>query len=240
MGNSTMTKYKRVLLKLSGEALFGEGLFNYDQTKVDRIIDEILEIKALGVELVLVIGGGNICRGGKTKVSELQKVSAHNIGMLATLMNSLMLRDLINSKKKTARVFSALYAPKVAQFYAPEIALKKLEKGEIIIVGAGTGNSHFSTDTAAALFALELNCDVLLKATKVDGVYDSDPKNNQNSKKYDQLNHTKALTDNLGVMDATALSLCRDNKLNIIVFNLEVPGNIKKVILGEAVGTTVC
>lgn len=232
-------KYKRVLLKLSGEAFLGDREYGIDPHFVDRITEELAEVISAGVELVIVIGGGNIFRGKAAEKNGLSRTTADYIGMLATVMNSLALKDSFERKGLEVRVMSALEMPKVCEPYSRDKAIYQLQKGRTIIAAAGSGNPYFSTDTAAALRALELNCNAVLKATKVDGVYTDDPKQNQTAERFDELTHKKALTDELKVMDATALSLCMEHKMPIIVFNLLEKGNIKKVVTGENIGTLV-
>jgi len=232
-------KYKRVLLKLSGEAFLGTRDFGIDPHFVDGISKELSEIINIGVELVIVIGGGNFFRGKAAEKNGLDRTSADYIGMLATVMNSIALKDSFDKMGIPVRVMSAIEMPKVCESYIRDKAVYQLKKGRTIIAAAGSGNPYFSTDTAAALRALELKCDVVLKATKVDGIYTHDPKLVKEAQKYPQISHKQAITDELKVMDATALSLCMENKMPIIVFNLLEKGNIKKVVLGEEIGTIV-
>ena len=232
-------KYKRVLLKLSGEAFLGELEYGIDPKFISRLTSEIGEVAETGAELAIVVGGGNIFRGAPAEKHGMDRATGDYIGMLATVMNSLALRDSFQKKGIEARMMSALQMPKVCEFYTHDRAIYQLAKGRIVIIAAGTGSPFQTTDTAAALRALELNCNAVLKATIVDGVYDCDPKINQNAAKYDNLSHRQALTDGLKVMDATALSMCMEHKLPIIVFNLLEHGNIKKVISSENIGTLV-
>jgi uridylate kinase len=232
-------QYKRVLLKLSGEALMGKRSFGIDPEFVDAIAAEIQEIVALGVQLGIVIGGGNIFRGVEAGARWMDRTSADYMGMLATVINSLALQSALEHQNVTTRVQTAIEMKKVAEPFIQRRAVRHLEKGRVVIFAAGTGNPYFTTDTAATLRAVEIKADILLKATKVDGVYDSDPVKNSDAKKYDKISYTDVLTRNLKVMDATAISLCRDNGLPLVVFNLLKAGNIKRVICGEDVGTVV-
>lgn len=235
----TKPKYKRVLLKLSGEAFLGEEKYGIDLKFVDRLTTEIGEVKQTGAELVIIVGGGNIFRGAPAEKHGMDRATGDYIGMLATVMNSLALRDSFQRKKIEVRMMSALDMPKICEPYSRDRANYQLEKGRIVIIAAGTGSPFQTTDTAAVLRALELDCDIVLKATTVDGIYDQDPKQNTEAVKYDTLSHKQALTDELKIMDATALSLSMENKLPIIVFNLLKHGNIKRVVQGEDIGTLV-
>lgn len=232
-------KYKRVLLKISGEALLGNKKFGIDTEIMGRIAEEIGEVYRQRVELGIVIGGGNIFRGIVGEAQGMDRARADYMGMLATLINALALQDALESKGLPCRVMSALEVIEVAEPYIRERAIKHLEKKRILILACGTGNPYFTTDTAAVLRALELRCEVLLKATKVDGVYDKDPLKYPDARKFDKLTFDEALNRKLKVMDATAFSLARDYKLPVLVFNLLIHGNIKKVILGEQVGTVI-
>ncbi len=232
-------KYKRILLKLSGEALLGDKSFGIDYQIVKKIAGELKEIYSLGIELGIVIGGGNIFRGVAGEEKGMDRVRADHIGMLATLINALVIQDALISQDIPCRVMSAFEVVEVAEPYIREKALKHLEKGNVLILACGTGNPFFTTDTAAVLRALELNADVLFKATKVDGVYDKDPVRDPSAKKYEMLTFDEALEKKLKVMDATAFSLARDYRLPVLVFNLLKFGNIKKAVLGEKVGTLI-
>ncbi|MCA9533323.1 MAG: UMP kinase [Myxococcales bacterium] len=233
-------KHKRVLLKLSGEALCGEvGGFGLRPSTLSDIAAEIVEVHHAGAELGIVIGGGNIFRGLKGSASGMDRTSADHMGMLATVINGLALQDAIEKKGVQTRVMSALAVSAVAEPYIRRRAIRHLEKRRICIFVAGTGNPYFSTDTAAALRAMEIHADALMKATKVEGVYDSDPATNANAQMYRRLSYDRFLADRVGVMDSTAVTLCRDNKLPIRVFALHQRGNIKRVVLGEDVGTLV-
>ncbi len=232
-------KYKRILLKLSGEALMGPQGYGIDHDVVKGIAEELKEIKQLGVELSIVIGGGNIFRGISEKAGGIERSTADYMGMLATVMNAMALQDSLEKQGVHTRVLSAVEIQKVVEPYIRRRAMRHLEKGRIIILAAGTGNPYFSTDTAAALRAMEIRAQVILKATKVDGIYDSDPKKNKNAVRFETLGYKEVLEKELNVMDLTAITLCKDNKLPIVVFDLFQRGNIKRVILGEKVGTEV-
>lgn len=236
---SPKIKYKRILLKLSGEALSGPQGFGIDTDTIKQISSEIAEVHALGVEIAIIVGGGNFFRGLQASARGMDRATADYIGMLATVMNALSLQYFLEKMNVKTRVQSAITMQEVAEPYIRRKAMRHLEKGRIVIFAAGTGNPFFSTDTAAALRALEIGADVILKATKVDGVYDADPKLNPNAKLIKRLSYIEVLNKSLQVMDSTAISLCMDNNLPIIVFNLTVPGNIKKVVLGEDIGTLI-
>ncbi len=231
--------YRRVLLKLSGEALMGSSAFGINLEAIGSIADEIVEAQTLGVQIALVIGGGNIFRGVSIASKGMERASADYMGMLATVINALALQDAIEKKGLATRVLSAITMREVAEPYIRRRALRHLEKGRLVIFAAGTGNPYFSTDTAAALRAMEIGAEILLKATKVDGVYDGDPMRDPSAQKYDKVSYGTILEKHLGVMDATAISLARDNHLPIVVFNLFKKGNIKKVLCGEPIGTRV-
>jgi len=232
-------KYKRVLLKISGEALSNEGQTGIDPVILGRLADEIKEIIEMGVELAIVIGGGNIFRGIAGASKGMDRVTADYMGMLATVINALALQDSLESREVFTRVLSAIEMQEVCEPYIKRRAGRHLEKGRVVIFAAGTGNPFFTTDTAASLRAMEINADVIMKATKVDGVYDRDPQKHKDAVKFDKLTYIEVLNRGLQVMDSTATSLCMDYKLPIIVFNMMVNGNIKKVILGETIGTLV-
>ncbi|HAN30904.1 MAG TPA: UMP kinase [Myxococcales bacterium] len=234
-----MPKYRRVMLKLSGEALAGSAGFGIDPPTLDRIAREIQAIHALGVQLAIVIGGGNIFRGMAGAAAGMDRASADYMGMLATVMNSLAIQDAIEHLGIETRVISAITMRQIAEPYIRRRAVRHLEMGRVVIFGAGTGNPYFTTDTAAALRANEMNCDVILKATKVDGVYTADPEKDPNAVLLHDLTHLEALSRQLKVMDATALSLCMDTDLPLVVFNLGHEGNIQRVVQGEDVGTRV-
>ncbi len=232
-------KYKRIILKISGEALLGDKSFGIDYQVVKKIAEELREVHNLGIELGIVIGGGNIFRGVAGQERGMDRVRADYIGMLATLINALVIQDALLSQNVPCRVMSAFEVVEVSEPYIRERALKHLERGNVLILACGTGNPFFTTDTAAVLRALELKADILFKATKVDGVYDKDPVKDPTAKKYDFLTFDEALEKKLRVMDATAFSLARDYKLPILVFNLLKFGNIKKAVLGENIGTLI-
>ncbi|SHI68614.1 UMP kinase [Propionispora hippei] len=233
-------KYKRVVLKLSGEALAGTKGYGIDPVIVDTIAREIKGIKASGLDLAIVVGGGNIWRGLAGSAKGMDRATADYMGMLATVMNSLALQDALENYDVDTRVQSAIEMRQVAEPYIRRRAIRHLEKGRVIIFAAGTGNPYFSTDTTAALRAAEIEADVILMAKKnTDGVYDSDPRHNPDAKKFKELEYIEVLQRGLGVMDATATSLCMDNKIPIIVFSIDEPGNILKVALGEDIGTVV-
>jgi len=232
-------RYRRVLLKLSGEALMGGSTFGIDPEVVRVLSDELAAVHALGVELALVVGGGNIFRGVRAASIGMDRVSGDHMGMLATLINSLALQDQLEQRGIQTRVLSALEMRQVAEPFIRRRAIRHLEKGRIIILAAGTGNPYFTTDSAAALRAMEVKAEVLLKATKVDGIYDADPATNPKAKKYERISYREVLERGLKVMDATAISLCMDNKLPIVVFNIRQDGNIRRVIQGEPIGSVV-
>jgi len=232
-------RYKRILLKLSGEALMGEQGYGIDHNVLDVITSEVKEICDLGVEVAIVIGGGNIFRGFSGAAKGMERASADYMGMLATVLNALALQNILENKGVVTRVQSAIEMQELAEPYIRRRAVRHLEKGRLVIFAAGTGNPYFTTDTAAALRAMEIGAEVIMKATKVDGVYSADPMKDRTATKFDSLTYIDVLRKNLKVMDATAISLCMDNKLPIIVFNLNVPGNIKKIVLGETIGTLV-
>lgn len=231
--------YKRVLLKLSGEALMGEQEFGISSDVIASYARQIKEIADLGVEVSVVIGGGNIFRGLSGATQGVDRVTGDHMGMLATVINSLALQNSIEKLGVQTRVLTAIEMPKIAEPFIKRRAQRHLEKGRVVIFGAGTGNPYFTTDTAAALRAIEMNTEVVLKATKVDGIYDKDPVKYADAVKYETVTYTEVLNKNLKVMDATAISLCRENKLPIIVFDSLTEGNIKRVIMGEKIGTIV-
>jgi uridylate kinase len=233
------TAFKRVLLKLSGEALMGDAGYGIDPNVLDRIAEQIGVVQAAGVEVAVVVGGGNIFRGIAGATKGMDRAQADYIGMLATVMNALALQDALEKHDVFTRVMSAIAMQDVAEPYIRRRAMRHLEKGRAVIFAAGTGNPYFTTDTTAALRALEIGADCIMKATKVDGVYDSDPKNNPDAVKFDELPYIEVLNRGLQVMDSTAISLCMDNDLPIIVFNMETDGNIVRALNGEKVGTIV-
>jgi len=234
--------YRRVLLKLSGEALMGPEGYGISPPVLGRIAQEIVEtVSETKVELALVVGGGNIFRGVSSSAQGMDRASADFVGMLATVMNAVALQDAIESRGQLTRVMSAINMPQLAEPYIRRRAVRHLEKGRVVIFAAGTGNPYFTTDTAAALRATEIHADILLKATRVDGIYDQDPKKHPDAKRYDKVTYLECLQKDLKVMDMTAFALCRDNKLPIMVFNMEQPGNIGRAIANrsEPVGTLV-
>lgn len=231
--------FKRVVLKISGEALQGSLGYGIDSNVLTSIARQIKEVKALGVEIAVVIGGGNIFRGVAGSTKGMDRANADYMGMLATVINALALQDALERKGVFTRVLSAIQMQELAEPYIRRRAMRHLEKGRVVIFAGGTGNPYFTTDTAAALRAIEIGAEVILKATKVDGVYSSDPVKNKNAKKFETLRYIDVLKKGLKVMDATATSLCMDNDLPIIVFSLKKEGNIKRVISGEKIGTTV-
>jgi uridylate kinase len=231
--------YKRVLLKLSGEALMGEQQFGIDPAVATQIAKDIREVQEMGVQIGVVIGGGNIFRGLAASAKGMDRATADYMGMLATVMNSLALQDALEHVGVPTRVAAAIEMRAVAEPFIRRRAVRHLEKGRVVIFAAGTGNPYFTTDTAAALRAMEMKADVILKGTKVDGIYTADPMLDPNATKYSEISYLKVLERGLKVMDATAISLCMDNKLPIVVFNLRTPGNLRRVITGEPVGTTV-
>ena len=231
--------YKKILLKLSGEALMGDQEFGISSDVIASYAKQIKEIVDLGVEVSIVIGGGNIFRGISGAAQGVDRVTGDHMGMLATVINSLALQNSIEKLGVPTRVQTAIEMPKVAEPFIKRRAQRHLEKGRVVIFGAGTGNPYFTTDTAAALRAIEMGTDVVIKATKVDGIYDKDPVKFADAKKYEKVTYNEVLAKDLKVMDATAISLCRENKLPIIVFNSLIEGNLKRVIMGENIGTTV-
>ena len=231
--------YSRILVKLSGEALMGEGDYGIDPVVSKRIAGELHEIAEMGVQLAVVIGGGNIFRGAGLARSGMDRVAADHMGMLATVMNALAMQDALESLGMHVRVMSAIRINEVCEDYIRRRAVRHLEKGRVTIFAAGTGNPFFTTDTAAALRAIEINADVLLKATKVNGVFSDDPLRNPQATRYARLTFDKVLADRLNVMDATAIVMCRDNRLPLRVFNLNNPGDLIRIVRGEDVGTAV-
>lgn len=236
---SVTPAYRRILLKLSGEALMGDGSYGIDRDTIERIVDEIAEVVNLGVEVAVVIGGGNIFRGVTPAAAHMDRATADYMGMLATVMNALALQDAMRRVNLTGRVQSALNIEQVVEPYIRGKAMRYLEEGKVVIFAAGTGNPFFTTDTAAALRGMEMNVDLVLKATKVDGVYTDDPKTHPEAMRYKSLTFDEAIIKNLKVMDATALTLCRDQKLSINVFSIFKPAALKRVVLGEDEGTMV-
>lgn len=236
---SKNVRFKRVLLKLSGEALAGEKSFGIEPHVIERIAQEIKDVHSLGVELALVIGGGNIFRGIAGTAAGMDRANSDYMGMLATVINSLALQDSLEKLGVYTRVMSAISMSQLCEPYIKRRAVRHLEKGRVVIFAAGTGNPYFTTDTAASLRAMEVGADIIMKATKVDGVYDSDPELNKNAVMYKSLEYIEVLKNNLKVMDSTSISLCMDHNLPILVFNLNVAGNFKRVVMGEDLGTFV-
>ena len=236
---TTEPKYRRILLKLSGESLMGSQRFGIDADVVSRVAQEVRDVHLLGVEIGIVIGGGNIFRGLAASEKGFDRVSADHMGMLATVINALALQDALEKQAVNTRVLSAIDMRQVAEPYIRRRAVRHLEKGRVVIFGAGTGNPYFSTDTTAALRAMEIKAEVIMKATRVDGVYDADPETVADAKMFESISYIDVLTQGLRVMDTTAISLCMDNNLPIIVFNLNTRENIKRVVLGEKVGSLV-
>jgi uridylate kinase len=237
MESAQPARYRRVLLKLSGEALMGEQNFGISQAVLGALAQELRTVHELGVELALVVGGGNFFRGSTQ--TALERVTADHMGMMATLINALALQDALEKGGLTTRVLSALEVRQVAEPFVLRRAQRHLEKGRIVIFGAGTGNPYFTTDSAAALRAMEIKAEVLLKATKVDGVYTSDPVTDPSAVKLEKVGYLEALERGLKVMDTTAISLCMDNRLPIVIFNVREPGNITRIVRGEKVGSVV-
>ena len=237
--NHMQPKYKRILIKLSGEAFLGKRNSGIDLDATDKIAHEIEKVQRLGVSIAIVVGAGNLFRGKTAEHEGMERATADYIGMLGTIMNAMTLQASLEARKVPARVQTAIEIKQVAEPYIRRKAMRHMEKGRIVIFAAGTGNPYFSTDTAAALRALETNCQIILKGTKVDGVFDSDPKVNKLAKKYQSVSFSEALQKKLGVLDSTALALCRDHDLPIIVFDLFKYDNIKRVVMGEKVGTVV-
>ena len=232
-------RYGRVLLKLSGEALMGEQQFGIDPAITTQIAKEILEIQGLGIQTAIVIGGGNLFRGLAASAKGMDRATADYMGMLATVINGLALQDALEHAGVPTRVVTAIEMRAVAEPFIRRRAIRHMEKGRVVVFAAGTGNPYFTTDTAAALRAMEMKADVILKGTKVDGIYTADPMIHKDATKFESISYIKVLERGLKVMDATAISLCMDNKLPIVVFNLRTPGNMRRAVLGEAVGTTV-
>ena len=232
-------KYKRVLLKLSGEALMGEADYGIDPKVLNRLAKEIIEIQRAGVQVGVVIGGGNIFRGEGLAKAGMDRVTGDNMGMLATVMNALAMQDALEKLGAYARVMSAIKINEVCEDFIRRRAIRHLEKGRIALFAAGTGNPFFTTDSAAALRAIEVGADLLLKATKVDGIYSADPKKDPSAERYDKLTYTEVIQRNLQVMDTTAIALCRDNKIPLRVYDMGVPGNLLRIAKGEPVGTLV-
>jgi uridylate kinase len=231
--------FKRILLKLSGEALAANKGFGVDVTRVHDIAGEISDVHALGVQIAIVVGGGNFFRGVAEQARDMDRVSADHMGMLATMINALALQDALEKRDVFTRVMSAIEMNQVAEPFIRRRAIRHLEKGRVVVFGAGTGNPYFSTDTAASLRAMEIKADAILKATKVDGVYDADPMIVKDATMFQQITYLDIIARGLKVMDTTAISLCKDNNLPIVIFNLNRAGNIRRVVTGEKVGSLV-
>jgi uridylate kinase len=232
-------KYKRVLLKLSGEALMGEKEFGIDANVIQKYAREVGAVKALGVDVGIVIGGGNIYRGVQGSSDGVDKVTGDHMGMLATIINGLALLSALEHEGVHTRLLSPIKMEEIAEPFIRRRAIRHLEKGRVVIFGAGTGNPYFTTDTAAALRAVEINADVIIKGTRVDGVYDSDPEKNPRARMYDEISYYDVLEKDLRVMDLTAITLCKENSMPIVVFNMNEEGNLLKLITGEKIGTFV-
>jgi len=232
--------FKRILLKLSGEALAAQQGFGVDPSRIHEIAAEIADVRSLGIQMAIVVGGGNFFRGVAQQAKEMDRVSADHMGMLATVINALALQDALEKQNVYTRVMSAIEMNQVAEPFIRRRAIRHLEKERVVIFAGGTGNPYFSTDTAASLRAMEIKADAILKATKVDGIYDADPMIVHDAKKFSQITYMDVLKKGLKVMDSTAISLCKDNNLPIIIFNLNDRGNIRKVVTGEKIGSLVC
>lgn len=232
--------YKRILLKLSGEALMGEQGYGIDPATITRIASEIKDVHELGVEVAIVVGGGNIFRGVALSARGMDRASADSIGMLATMINALALQDALEKQNVFTRVMSAIEVNKIAEPFIRRRAIRHVEKGRVVIFAAGTGNPYFTTDSAAALRALEIKADAILKATKVEGIYTADPTTNPTATMFDRITYLDVIQRDLKVMDTSAISLCRQSGVPIHVFNLHTPGNIARVVRGERIGTVVC
>jgi uridylate kinase len=231
--------YRRILLKLSGEALMGDKPYGIDPAITAQIAHDVQEIQQLGVETAIVIGGGNIFRGLAASARGMDRATGDYMGMLATVINALALQDALEQQGVLTRVMSAIEMRAVSEPFIRRRAIRHLEKGRAVIFAAGTGNPYFTTDTAAALRAMEIRADVIMKATKVDGIYTADPMKDPTAERYDRISYLQVLERRLQVMDATAISLCMDNRLPILVFNLRTPGNLRRAVLGEPIGSTV-
>jgi uridylate kinase len=236
---SAAPAYNRILLKLSGEALMGEQTYGIDPAVATQVAKDVAEIQQMGVQTAIVIGGGNIFRGVAASARGMDRATADYMGMLATVINALALQDALEQQGVVTRVVTAIEMRAVAEPFIRRRAIRHLEKGRVVVFGAGTGNPYFSTDTAAALRAMEIKADVIMKGTKVDGIYDADPMIHSGAKRFEQISYLQVLEQGLKVMDATAISLCMDNRLPIVVFNLRTPGNIRRAIAGEPIGSLV-
>ncbi len=232
-------KFKRILLKLSGESLMGDQGFGIDAKVLDFFAEEVKKVHEIGVEVGIVIGGGNIYRGLSAADQGIDRVTGDHMGMLATMINSLALQNAMEKKGLYTRLMAAIQMSQIAEPYIRRRAIRHLEKGRVLIFGAGTGHPYFSTDTAASLRAVEISADVIIKGTRVDGVYDSDPEKNPDAFRFENISYIDILKKNLRVMDLTAISLCQENNLPIVVFNMDVPGNLLKLVTGENIGTII-
>ena len=232
-------KYKRILLKLSGESLMGDKQFGIDNARLKQFSNDIKEILDLGTEIAIVIGGGNIFRGVQAESGGMERTQGDYMGMLATMINSMALQSALEADGMDTRLLSAIKMEQIAEPFIRRKAMRHLEKGRIVIFGAGTGNPYFTTDTAASLRAIEIEADIILKGTRVDGIYSSDPEKDPNAKKFDQLTFDDVYEKGLNIMDMTAFTLCKENNKPIIVFDMNIPGNLKKVVQGEKIGTLV-
>jgi uridylate kinase len=239
MPASASPVYVRILLKLSGEALMGDQSYGIDRAVAQQIAKDVAEVQRLGVQVAAVIGGGNIFRGVAASAGGMDRATADYMGMLATVINALALQDALEREGITTRVLTAIEMRAVAEPFIRRRAIRHLEKGRVVVFAAGTGNPYFTTDTAAALRAMEIKAEVILKGTKVDGIYDADPLTHPNATRFDTITYLNVLERGLQVMDATAISLCMDNQMPIVVFNLRTPGNLRRAIMGEAVGSVV-
>ena len=234
-----MSRYSRILLKLSGEVLAGDGSFGIDAGRVSALASEVAEVARTGVQIGLVVGGGNFFRGVAAAAQNMDRVAADHMGMLATVINALALQDALEKQGVPTRVMTAIEMHEVAEPYIRRRAIRHLEKGRIVIFAAGTSNPYFSTDTAATLRGLEIKAEVVAKATRVDGVYDKDPLKHSDAVRYPEIGYSDVLSQNLKVMDASAVAMCRDNRMPIVVFNLNVRGNIMRMTMGEPIGTLI-
>ncbi|WP_372931865.1 UMP kinase [Mariniphaga sediminis] len=234
-----MVKYKRILLKLSGESLMGNQGYGIDETRLNEYAEQIAELVKLGVQTGIVIGGGNIFRGLSGTGKGFDRVKGDQMGMLATVINSLALSSALKNQNIQARVFTAIRMEPVGEYYSKEKAIEALQKGEVVIISAGTGNPYFTTDTASALRAVETEAEIMLKGTRVDGVYSADPEKDPDAQKFDKISFAEVYTRNLRIMDLTATTLCQENNLPVLVFNMDQKGNLKKVLTGENIGTIV-
>ncbi len=239
MAETNSLRYKRILLKLSGESLMGDKSYGIDEARLDQYAEEIIAVASAGAEVAVVIGGGNIYRGMQAVAIGIDRVQGDHMGMLATMINSLALQSALEAKGWKTRLLSAIKMEQIAEPFIRRRAVRHLEKGRIVIFGAGTGNPYFTTDTAASLRAVEIEADVILKGTRVDGIYSADPEKDSTAVRYERLTFTEVYEQGLNVMDLTAFTLCNENKLPIIVFDMNRPGNLLKVLHGEAVGTLV-